>query len=107
MDKAILNCMLEKKYINKIKTFCKTNHCTYNHFFGLALEDFLKSYKKSQKLILKENDYDRIKLDLFSFSVLAEYQNKIAALVEEHNLPKVQIVRELIIRFIKKNKQKF
>jgi len=106
MDKSILSCMLEKKYINQIRTFCKTNHCTYSELFKLILEDFLKSYNKNQKIVLKENNFDRIKLNLFAFSVFTEYRNEIEALAKKHNLHRAQIVRELLVGYLKKNKLK-
>ncbi len=103
MYRTLSKCFLEKEYVDKIKVYCKKNRCNYHELFTMVLDDFLDS-NKNKTFELKENDYDRMKLFLFKFTVFNDLQDRISSLAREYNIFKTQLLRELIIRYIKKNK---
>ncbi|GBD89581.1 hypothetical protein BMS3Abin04_00287 [bacterium BMS3Abin04] len=103
MVKVSLGCVLENKYMNKIKAFNKNHDCTYNHLFGLALKDFLKTYDKNKKLVLKEANFVRIETQYYNFLLPLEEREIIRTISKEQKIFQSYLAREIIIGYLKNN----
>lgn len=103
MVKVPLGFVLEKKYMNKIKAFNKNHDWTYNHFFGLALKDFLKTYDKNKKLELKKANFVRLETKFYNFLLPNEEREIIRTISKEQKIFQSYLAREIIIGYFKNN----
>ncbi len=89
---------------NKLYKFKKKNNLTYPTFFKLAFDDFKNSLKKNQKIILKENYYERLKIRSIAVKMLDDDYNMLQNLAVKNNINIRLLIREIMTRFIKKQK---
>lgn len=104
MIKTYLKCILEDEYVRKVKKYKIKNNFYYKEYFELAFEDFVKTLKKNRPLILKENYFEKLKTSSISFPTSNDIDNQLNELSKKHNLSKKFLVREILIQYIKKQK---
>lgn len=100
MNKVIITTVLDPDVKQKLSEFSKSTYIPYSKIIEYAVSDFKSALSKGKYYQLKYNDFDRLKTQSFTCSIMEDINTKLINFAEKLDISKRMLIREIITSYV-------
>lgn len=100
MNKVIITTVLDPDVKQKLSEFSKSTYIPYSKIIEYAVNDFNSALSKGSYYQLKHNDFDRLKTQSFTCSIMEDINTKLIKFAEQLDISKRMLIREIITSYV-------